>query len=75
MTSASLEPLTFDPHDYRFHADPHPTYRCPRTEVPDPEFWAVSRQGDYKLVDASIERVHSTNVRGGAKLPIITEER
>ena len=30
----------------------------------------VSRVGSYQLADAGIERVHSTSVRGFAKLPV-----
>jgi cytochrome P450 len=33
----------------------------------------ASRVRDYELVDTGIERVHTTNVRGFAKLPIRVE--
>ncbi|MGV9408411.1 cytochrome P450 [Nocardia sp. NPDC003693] len=51
MTSASLEPFTFDPYDYGFHDDPYPTYERLRTEAPlyynpDLDFWALSRHAD-----------------------------
>ncbi|MTE14358.1 cytochrome P450 [Nocardia aurantiaca] len=51
MTSASLEPFTFDPYDYRFHDDPYPTYQRLRADAPlfhNPEldFWALSRHSD-----------------------------
>lgn len=51
MTSASLEPFTFDPYDYRFHDDPYPTYERLRAHSPlyyNPEldFWALSRHAD-----------------------------
>ncbi len=51
MTSASLEPFTFDPYDYRFHDDPYPTYARLRADAPlyhnpDLGFWALSRHAD-----------------------------
>ncbi|MBY8856706.1 cytochrome P450 [Nocardia sp. CA2R105] len=51
MTSASLEPFTFDPYDYRFHDDPYPTYERLRADAPlyhnpDLGFWALSRHAD-----------------------------
>ncbi|MEU0539874.1 cytochrome P450 [Nocardia sp. NPDC005978] len=51
MTSASLEPFTFDPYDYGFHDDPYPTYERLRTDAPlyynpDLDFWALSRHAD-----------------------------
>lgn len=51
MTSASVEPFTFDPYDYRFHDDPYPTYERLRADAPlyhnpDLEFWALSRHAD-----------------------------
>ncbi|WP_040822914.1 cytochrome P450 [Nocardia jiangxiensis] len=51
MTSASLEPFTFDPYDYRLHDDPYPTYERLRADAPlyhnpDLGFWALSRHAD-----------------------------
>ncbi|MFE6861795.1 cytochrome P450 [Nocardia sp. NPDC057668] len=51
MTSASLEPFTFDPYDYGFHDDPYPTYERLRADAPlyynpDLDFWALSRHAD-----------------------------
>ncbi|MEU2042266.1 cytochrome P450 [Nocardia niwae] len=51
MTPVSLDPVTFDPYDYRFHDDPYPTYERLRAEAPlyhnpDLDFWALSRHAD-----------------------------
>ncbi|WP_067825492.1 cytochrome P450 [Nocardia inohanensis] len=51
MTAASVEPLLFDPYDYRVHDDPYPVYQRLRAEQPvyhNPEldFWALSRHAD-----------------------------
>lgn len=51
MTTASVEPLLFDPYDYAVHEDPYPLYQRLRTEAPlyhNPElgFWALSKHAD-----------------------------
>ncbi|MEV6068624.1 cytochrome P450 [Nocardia sp. NPDC052001] len=51
MTAASVEPLLFDPYDYRIHEDPYPVYQRLRAEAPlyhNPslDFWALSRHAD-----------------------------
>ncbi|MFE3794066.1 cytochrome P450 [Nocardia tengchongensis] len=51
MTSASLEPFTFDPYDYQIHEDPYPIYARLRRSAPlyynpDLDFWALSRHAD-----------------------------
>ncbi|MCP2296398.1 hypothetical protein APR11_002826 [Nocardia amikacinitolerans] len=66
MTAASLEPLTFDPYDYRFHDDPYPTYRRLRTEAPlfhnpDLDFWALSRHADVTAGFRDATRLSSAN--------------
>ncbi|MCX4098507.1 cytochrome P450 [Nocardia sp. alder85J] len=66
MTSASLEPFTFDPYDYRFHDDPYPTYRRLRTDAPlyhNPElnFWALSRHSDVITAFRDHVRLSSAN--------------
>lgn len=66
MTAASLEPLTFDPYDYRFHEDPYPTYQRLRTESPlyyNPEldFWALSRHADVTAGFRDHVRLSSAN--------------
>ncbi len=66
MTSASLEPLTFDPYDYRFHDDPYPTYERLRTEAPlyhNPQlnFWALSRHADVVAGFRDNVRLSSAN--------------
>ncbi|MEV0296933.1 cytochrome P450 [Nocardia sp. NPDC050710] len=66
MTAASLEPLTFDPYDYRFHDDPYPTYQRLRTEAPlyynaDLDFWALSRHADVTAGFRDHRRLSSAN--------------
>ncbi|WP_330254081.1 cytochrome P450 [Nocardia sp. NBC_00565] len=66
MTSASLEPFTFDPYDYRFHDDPYPTYARLRAETPlyhNPEldFWALSRHADVMAGFRDTVRLSSAN--------------
>ncbi|WP_338758563.1 cytochrome P450 [Nocardia vulneris] len=64
--TAALEPLTFDPYDYRFHEDPYPTYRRLRTEAPlyynaDLDFWALSRHADVTAGFRDSARLSSAN--------------
>jgi len=66
MTTASLEPLTFDPYDYGFHDDPYPLYGRLRTEAPlyhNPElgFWALSRHADVTAGFRDSVRLSSAN--------------
>ncbi|MFB7878790.1 cytochrome P450 [Nocardia sp. NPDC056064] len=66
MTSAAVEPVTFDPYDYRFHEDPYPTYHRLRTEAPlyhnpDLDFWALSRHADVLAAFRDSERLSSAN--------------
>ncbi|MFF0491958.1 cytochrome P450 [Nocardia sp. NPDC004068] len=66
MTSASLEPVTFDPYDYRFHDDPYPVYQRLRTDAPlyhNPElgFWALSRHADVIAGFRDNARLSSAN--------------
>ncbi|WP_063041721.1 cytochrome P450 [Nocardia pseudovaccinii] len=66
MTSASLEPFTFDPYDYRFHEDPYPTYARLRADAPlyhNPEldFWALSRHADVVAGFRDNVRLSSAN--------------
>ncbi|MRH91304.1 cytochrome P450 [Nocardia sp. SYP-A9097] len=66
MTSASVEPFTFDPYDYRFHDDPYPTYERLRTQSPlyhNPEldFWALSRHADVIAAFRDSMRLSSAN--------------
>ncbi|WP_336082932.1 cytochrome P450 [Nocardia sp. SSK8] len=66
MTSAAVEPVTFDPYDYRFHEDPYPTYHRLRTEAPlyhnpDLGFWALSRHADVLAAFRDSERLSSAN--------------
>ncbi|WP_328405500.1 cytochrome P450 [Nocardia sp. NBC_00403] len=66
MTAASLEPLTFDPYDYRFHEDPYPTYQRLRTEAPlyynaELDFWALSRHADVTGAFRDSIRLSSAN--------------
>ncbi|MQY25911.1 cytochrome P450 [Nocardia aurantia] len=66
MTSASLEPFTFDPYDYRFHDDPYPIYERLRADAPlyhNPElnFWAVSRHSDVITAFRDHVRLSSAN--------------
>lgn len=65
-STASLEPLTFDPYDYAFHEDPYPTYRRLRTEAPlyhnpDLGFWALSRYQDVTAGFRDSTRLSSAN--------------
>jgi cytochrome P450 len=66
MTSATVEPVTFDPYDYGFHEDPYPTYHRLRTEAPlyhNPElgFWALSRHSDVLAAFRDSNRLSSAN--------------
>ncbi|MEV6772579.1 cytochrome P450 [Nocardia sp. NPDC051030] len=66
MTAASLEPLLFDPYDYRMHDDPYPVYQRLRTEAPvyhNPEldFWALSRHADVAAGFRDNVRLSSAN--------------
>ncbi|MFC9663895.1 cytochrome P450 [Nocardia sp. NPDC127606] len=66
MTSAAVEPLTFDPYDYGFHEDPYPTYHRLRTEAPlyhnpDLDFWALSRHSDVIAAFRDSNRLSSAN--------------
>ncbi|WP_433669992.1 cytochrome P450 [Nocardia sp. CA-136227] len=66
MTAASLEPLLFDPYDYRIHEDPYPVYQRLRTEAPvyhhpDLDFWALSRHGDVAAGFRDNVRLSSAN--------------
>ncbi|MFJ4656343.1 cytochrome P450 [Nocardia sp. NPDC088792] len=66
MTAASLEPLLFDPYDYRMHEDPYPVYERLRTEAPlyhNPglDFWALSRHADVAAGFRDAERLSSAN--------------
>ncbi|MEV5831993.1 cytochrome P450 [Nocardia sp. NPDC052112] len=66
MTSASLEPFTFDPYDYRFHDDPYPTYERLRIDAPlyhnrELNFWALSRHSDVIAAFRDNVRLSSAN--------------
>ncbi|MEU8898614.1 cytochrome P450 [Nocardia sp. NPDC048505] len=66
MTAASVEPLIFDPYDYRFHEDPYPTYHRLRTEAPlyhntELGFWALSRHADVTTGFRDAARLSSAN--------------
>lgn len=66
MTSASLEPFTFDPYDYLLHDDPYPLYQRLRTESPlyhnpDLGFWALSRHADVIAGFRDHARLSSAN--------------
>ncbi|TCJ89755.1 cytochrome P450 [Nocardia alba] len=66
MTSATVEPVTFDPYDYGFHDDPYPIYHRLRTEAPlyhNPEldFWALSRHSDVLAAFRDSNRLSSAN--------------
>ncbi|MEV0248360.1 cytochrome P450 [Nocardia sp. NPDC050712] len=66
MTTASVEPLIFDPYDYRFHEDPYPTYQRLRTEAPlyhnrELGFWALSRHADVTNGFRDATRLSSAN--------------
>ncbi|GAB4582533.1 cytochrome P450 [Nocardia sp. IFM 10818] len=66
MTAASLEPLLFDPYDYRIHDDPYPVYQRMRAEAPlyhNPEldFWALSRHADVTAGFRDDRRLSSAN--------------
>ncbi|MEV0337070.1 cytochrome P450 [Nocardia sp. NPDC050717] len=66
MTSATVEPVRFDPYDYRFHEDPYPTYHRLRTEAPlyhnpDLGFWALSRHSDVIAAFRDNHRLSSAN--------------
>ncbi|MGY0498177.1 cytochrome P450 [Nocardia sp. FBN12] len=66
MTSAAVEPVTFDPYDYGFHDDPYPTYHRLRTEAPlyhnpDLDFWALSRHADVIAAFRDSNRLSSAN--------------
>lgn len=64
--TAGVEPLTFDPYDYRWHEDPYPTYRRLRTEAPlyhnaELDFWALSRHADVVAGFRDSARLSSAN--------------
>lgn len=66
MTSAALEPFTFDPYDYRFHDDPYPTYERLRADAPlyhnrELNFWALSRHSDVIAAFRDNVRLSSAN--------------
>lgn len=66
MTKASLEPVLFNPYDYRFHEDPYPTYRRLREEAPiyhnaELGFWALSRHVDVAAAFRDSKRLSSAN--------------
>ncbi|MGW4246700.1 cytochrome P450 [Nocardia sp. NPDC004722] len=66
MTAASLEPLLFDPYDYRVHEDPYPVYQRLRTEAPlyhhaELDFWALSRHVDVAAGFRDDARLSSAN--------------
>ncbi|WP_040778229.1 cytochrome P450 [Nocardia pneumoniae] len=64
--TAAVQPVTFDPYDYRFHEDPYPTYRRLREEAPlyhnpDLDFWALSRHADVTGAFRDSARLSSAN--------------
>ncbi len=64
--TAAVEPLVFDPYDYRCHEDPYPTYHRLRTEAPlyynaDLDFWALSRHADVTAGFRDSARLSSAN--------------
>ncbi|MFG1793757.1 cytochrome P450 [Nocardia sp. NPDC049149] len=66
MVTAAVEPLVFDPYDYRCHEDPYPIYRRLRTEAPlyynaDRDFWALSRHADVTAGFRDSARLSSAN--------------
>ncbi|WP_405488057.1 cytochrome P450 [Nocardia sp. NBC_00511] len=66
MTAASLEPLLFDPYDYRIHEDPYPVYQRLRDEAPlyhhpELDFWALSRHADVAAGFRDHQRLSSAN--------------
>ncbi|GAB2527008.1 cytochrome P450 [Nocardia heshunensis] len=66
MTAASVEPLLFDPYDYRMHEDPYPVYQRLRTEAPlyhhpELDFWALSRHVDVAAGFRDDTRLSSAN--------------
>ncbi|GAB0105282.1 cytochrome P450 [Nocardia sp. JMUB6875] len=66
MTAASVEPLLFDPYDYRVHEDPYPVYQRLRTEAPvyhhpELDFWALSRHVDVAAGFRDDRRLSSAN--------------
>lgn len=66
MTAASVEPLLFDPYDYRVHDDPYPVYQRLRVEQPvyhnpDLDFWALSRHADVAAGFRDNVRLSSAN--------------
>ncbi|WP_067718503.1 cytochrome P450 [Nocardia yamanashiensis] len=66
MTAASVEPLLFDPYDYRVHDDPYPVYQRLRAEQPvyynpDLDFWALSRHADVAAGFRDNVRLSSAN--------------
>ncbi|MEC3913855.1 cytochrome P450 [Nocardia sp. CDC160] len=66
MTAASVEPLLFDPYDYRVHEDPYPVYQRLRTEAPlyhhpELDFWALSRHVDVAAGFRDNVRLSSAN--------------
>nr|WP_141717457.1 cytochrome P450 [Nocardia altamirensis] len=66
MVTAAVEPLVFDPYDYRCHEDPYPTYHRLRTEAPlyynaDLDFWALSRHADVTAGFRDSARLSSAN--------------
>lgn len=66
MTAASVQPVVFDPYDYRFHEDPYPVYRRLREEAPlyhnpDLGFYALSRHADVSAAFRDATRLSSAN--------------
>ncbi|AYF73111.1 cytochrome P450 [Nocardia yunnanensis] len=66
MTAASVEPLLFDPYDYRVHEDPYPVYARLRAEAPlyhhpELDFWALSRHADVAAAFRDDVRLSSAN--------------
>ncbi|WP_307828432.1 cytochrome P450 [Antrihabitans sp. YC2-6] len=66
MTTASIQPVVFNPYDYDFHEDPYPTYRRLREEAPiyrndELGFWALSRHVDVSAAFRDAKRLSSAN--------------
>ncbi|MFD4183375.1 cytochrome P450 [Rhodococcus sp. NPDC058514] len=66
MTEALIDPVVFNPYDYRFHDDPYPVYKRLREEAPvyynpDLGFWALSRHADVADAFKDNRRLSSAN--------------
>ncbi|MFC9789911.1 cytochrome P450 [Rhodococcus sp. NPDC127528] len=66
MTEALIDPVVFNPYDYRFHDDPYPVYSRLRVESPlyhnpDLGFWALSRHSDVADAFKDSRRLSSAN--------------